>query len=70
MFWLWKCKKKYQNNVIRLTLDEELDYKLLKIIAKRLINKEINTENIINFLKKNKNIAKMNSSVIQKKSKI
>lgn len=63
-------KKKYQKNAIRLTLDEELDYKLLKIIAKKLINKEINTENIINFLKKNKNIAKMNSSVIQKKSKI
>lgn len=63
-------KKKYQNKAIRLTLDEELDYKLLKIIAKKLINKEINTENIINFLKKNEIVGKMNSSVIQKKSKI
>jgi len=63
-------KKKYQNKAIRLTLDEELDYKLLKIIAKKLINKEINTENIFNFLNKNKKIANMNSSVIQKKPKI
>lgn len=63
-------KKKYQNNAIRLTLDEKLDYKLLKIIAKKHIKKPINTENIFNYLKKNKKIAKINSSVIQKKSKI
>ena len=63
-------KKKYQNKAIRLTLDEELDYKLLKMIAEKLIKKQINTENIFNYLKKNKKIAKINSSVIQKKSKI
>jgi len=54
----------------RLTIDEENDYKLLKIIYKKFYNKKdiIDTKEVIKFLKENPDIWKINISIEQKKS--
>ena len=54
---------------LRVTLDTQEDYKLIKILYLVLYrkNKLINTEEIINFCKKNPELLKINSQVKQKK---
>ncbi len=55
-----------------LTLDERLDFELIKEIYKKLYNKKIpfTCEDIVNFLKKYKNIQYINKKVKRKKVKI
>ena len=56
---------------LRLTLDYLVDYKLIKIIAEKLYkkNKDFSLEDIINFIKKNQYLKKING-FIKKKSTV
>ena len=68
--------KIYENNKddskIRLTIDRIEDLKFLKEIAhkfKKIIKgKYISSKNIVNFIKKNKNIYKINSHIKRNKN--
>ncbi|WP_440613439.1 cytidylyltransferase domain-containing protein [Candidatus Pelagibacter sp. HIMB1748] len=58
------------NKPIRLTLDYEEDYKLIKKIINKLKNKtDFNDDQLINFLKFNKKLLNINSSVVSEYEK-
>lgn len=61
--------KNYSN--LRLTLDYLEDYKLIKIISEKLYkkNKNFSLEDILNFIKKNKHLTKING-FFKKKSTV
>ena len=69
MFKTGKLKSKFNNSKYRFTLDEVNDFTVIKKIIKKFpqITKDgyVSSEKIVNFLKKNKKINKINSSIIR-----
>lgn len=63
----YNAKSRLQNANLRITLDTELDYKMLVMLAKELNNPLIRTEDVILYLEKNVDIALINKEVQQKK---
>jgi len=64
----WEAEKEYQAPDLRVTLDEEADYQLLNIIFEKLLplNENFGYREVINFLKNNPYLAKINKYVRQK----
>lgn len=59
--------RRYRNQNIRLTIDTNLDLQLFRIIYKKMGNMiNINIDSVINLLKSDDDLRKLNSGVIQK----
>lgn len=62
----YEVNKNLQHPELRLTIDTEEDYELCLRITEEITNKYINTEEIIQYLYENKDIALINKHIKQK----
>lgn len=60
-----KISNPTQDGHIRITLDEDADYQVLKTIFEKLPEQERHIEQIKKFLAENQNIAQINSSIVR-----
>ncbi len=67
--YLDKPSKKESYPELNLCIDEKSDYELVNRIIKKNIKKNLNSINLINYIKKNKNLLKINRKVNRKSKK-